>query len=172
MRTLLNVVALLALAVWFGALVFFGVLAQTAFTVLPPLFADQPQGFHAAGLVVGTALGRLHYLGLICGIVFLLATFALGRAERFKTLLPQIGLAAVMLLLTMYSQFSIIPRMNTARASVGGVVEAVPHDNPGYQVFQNLHLQSTRVEGGVLLCGLLAFCFAVRAAEMQARVAR
>lgn len=173
MRTLLNIVALLALAFWLGSELFFGaVLAPTAFGVLPPMFGDHAQGIHAAGAVVGTAIGRLHYLGIACGIVFLLATFGLGRLQHFKMLLAQAGLVVVMLLLTAYSQFSIIPRMDTARDSAGGMVAFATPGNPAHEEFERLHLQSTHVEGGVLLCGLLAFCFAVKAAEFPARFPR
>lgn len=171
MRTLLNVVALLALAFWLGSLVFFGaVLAPTAFSVLPPLFADRALGVHAAGAVVGTAISRLHYCGLICGIVFLVATFFLIRLQTLKLLIVQAALVGAMLLLTLFSQFSIIPRMDTARASAGGVVEAVPESDPARQVFNQLHLESTRVEGLVLFCGLIAFCLAVANVERQARL--
>jgi hypothetical protein len=170
-RTLLNVVALLALAFWIGSLVFFGaVLAPTAFTVLPPLFANHAEGVHAAGAVVGTAISRLHYCGLICGIVFLVATFFLGRLQAFKMLIAQGVLVIAMLLLTSYSQFSIIPRMDTARASAGGLIEAVPDSNPARQIFDRLHLESTRVEGLVLFCGLVAFCVALANVERQTRL--
>jgi hypothetical protein len=60
----------------------------------------------------------------------------------------------VMMLLTAYSQFSIIPRMDTARDSVGGNVDAVAANNPGRQIFDRLHQRSVHVEGLVLLCGL------------------
>ena len=171
MRTLLNVIALLALAFWVGSLIFFGaVLAPTAFTVLPPLFADHALGVHAAGAVVGTALSRLHYCGLFCGVVFLVATFFLARLQAFKMLIAQGVLVSAMLLLTSFSQFSIIPRMDTARASAGGPIEAVPDSNPARQVFDSLHLESTRVEGLVLFCGLVAFCVAVSNVERQTRI--
>lgn len=169
MRTLLNVVALLALAFWVGSLIFFGaVLAPTAFTVLPPLFADHAQGVHAAGAVVGTALSRLHYCGIFCAIVFLAATLLLFRLRAVKLLIAQVVLVVAMLLLTLFSQFSIIPRMNTARAAAGGVVEAVPESDPARQVFDRLHLESTRLEGLVLLCGLIALCVAIANVERQA----
>ena len=59
-----------------------------------------------------------------------------------------------MMLLTAYSQFSIIPRMDTARDSVGGNVDAVAANNPGRQIFDRLHQRSVHVEALVLLCGL------------------
>lgn len=171
MRTLLNVVALLALAFWVGSLIFFGaVLAPTAFTVLPPLFTDHALGMHAAGAVVGAAISRMHYCGIFCGIVFLMATSFLLRLQAFKLLIAEAVLVGAMLLLTLFSQFSILPRMDTARASAGGIVEAVPESNPARQVFDNLHMESTRVEGLVLFCGLVAFCVAVANIERQTRL--
>ncbi len=173
MRTLLNIVALLALAFWIGSELFFGaVLAPAVFGILPPMFADQAQGMHAAGAVVGTAIARLHYLGIGCGMVFLLATFMLGRLHSLKNLFAQAGLVVVMLLLTSYSQFSVIPRMDTARQSAGGMVAFATPGNPAHEEFEKLHVQSTRVEGGILLCGLLAFCFAVKTAELSPRISR
>ena len=61
-----------------------------------------------------------------------------------------------MMLLTAYSQFFIIPQMDTARDSIGGNVAAVAADNPGRQIFDRLHQRSVHVEGLVLLCGIAA----------------
>jgi hypothetical protein len=59
-----------------------------------------------------------------------------------------------MLLLTLTSQFGIIPRMDTLRASMGEI-DSVPADNPARLQFDALHHWSTRVESGVLLLGLV-----------------
>jgi hypothetical protein len=150
-RTLFHSLVYLALGVWLGALIFFGaVLAPIAFTELPRLFGEQ--GIHAAGLVVGGSLVRLHWIGMFCGLLFL-AAMVLGRAH-YRSIIPQSVLVLLMLLLTAYSQFSIIPRMDTARASIGGNVDAVPVNNPGRQIFDSLHETSTHVEGLVLLCAI------------------
>ncbi len=153
MRTLFHSLVYLALGIWLGALVFFGaVLAPIAFSQLPPLFATPAAGIHAAGLIVGGSLVRLHWMGLLCGVVFL-AVVVVARAH-YRSIIPQAALVLVMMALTAYSQFSIIPRMDTARDSVGGNVDAVAANNPGRQIFDRLHRTSTRVEGLVLLCGL------------------
>jgi hypothetical protein len=155
MRTLFHSLVYLALGLWLGALLFFGaVLAPIAFGVLPPLFAAPADGIHAAGLVVGASLARLHWMGLFCGLIFLLVVVA-ARAH-YRTILPQALLVLTMMVLTAYSQFSIIPRMDIARAAVGGNVNAVAPDNPGRKIFDSLHRTSTHVEGLVLLCGLAA----------------
>ena len=151
MKTLFDSLVYLALGIWLGALIFFGaVLAPLAFTELPRLFGEQ--GIHAAGLIVGGSLVRLHWIGMLCGLIFL-AAMVLGRAH-YRSILPQGVLVLLMLLLTAYSQFSLIPRMDTARASIGGNVDAVPVNNPGRQIFDSLHETSTHVEGLVLLCAI------------------
>jgi hypothetical protein len=150
-RTLFHSLVYLALGGWVGALIFFGaVLAPIAFTELPHLFGEQ--GIHAAGLIVGGSLVRLHWIGMLCGLIFL-AAMLLGRAH-YRSIIPQSVLVLLMLVLTAYSQFSIIPRMDTARASIGGNVDAVPANNPGRQIFDRLHETSTHVEGLVLLCAI------------------
>ena len=63
-------------------------------------------------------------------------------------------LICLMLALTLISQFGIIPRMDTFRASIGDI-DSVSADNPARQQFDALHQWSTRVEGGVLLLGLV-----------------
>jgi hypothetical protein len=153
MRTLFHSLVYLVLGLWLGALVFFGaVLAPIAFSQLPPLFATPAAGIHAAGMIVGGSLVRLHWIGLICGLIFLVVS-VLARAH-YRTIIPQALLVLVMMLLTAYSQFSIIPRMDTARDSVGGNVDAVAANNPGREIFDRLHQQSVHVEALVLLCGL------------------
>jgi hypothetical protein len=155
MRTLFHFLAYLSLGLWLGAQLFFAlILAPIAFRQLPPLFANQAQGFHAAGVVVGGSLVRLHWMGILCGIVFLVAV-VLAR-PHFRTILPQAILVVAMLALTAYSQFSIIPRMDTARDSVGGNIEAVAPNNPGRQIFDRLHKLSVETELVILACGLLA----------------
>jgi hypothetical protein len=153
MRTLFHSLVYLVLGLWLGALVFFGaVLAPIAFSQLPPLFPTPAAGIHAAGLVVGGSLVRLHWIGLFCGLIFLVVS-VVARAH-YRTILPQAVLVLAMMLLTAYSQFSIIPRMDTARDSVGGNVAAVAPGNPGREIFDRLHERSVHVEGLVLLCGL------------------
>jgi hypothetical protein len=153
MRTLFHSLVYLVLGLWLGAVVFFGaVLAPIAFSQLPPLFPTPAAGIHAAGMVVGGSLVRLHWIGLFCGLIFLLVS-VVARAH-YRTILPQALLVLAMMLLTAYSQFSIIPRMDTARDSVGGNVDAVAANNPGRQIFDRLHQRSVHVEGLVLLCGL------------------
>jgi uncharacterized membrane protein len=140
---------LLSLVVWIGGLIFFAfVLAPTAFQVLPTT--------HLAGNVVGRALGKLHWIAIVCGLVYLVSSvfyssLTQGSARVFAA---RNLLIVMMLLLTMVSQFGIIPRMDTLRAQVSDF-SSVPADNPARVQFDALHVWSTRVEGAVLLLGLM-----------------
>jgi hypothetical protein len=155
MRTLFHSLVNLMLALWLGAVVFFAaVVAPVAFTQLPPLFATHAAGVHAAGLLVGASLVRLHWIGIGCGVIAL-ATLLIARLH-YRSILPQAILLGAMLLLTGYSQFSIIPRMDTARDSIGGSVEAVNANNPGRQIFDQLHQRSVHVESLILFLGVAA----------------
>ena len=141
---------LLSLVVWIGGLIFFAfVLAPTAFQVLP--------NTHLAGNLVGRALSKLHWIAIISSLVFLITSLLysyLTQGVAHVLALRHI-LICLMLALTLFSQFWIIPRMDTLRASVGDFA-AVPLTSPPRVQFDALHVWSTRVEGAVLLLGLVA----------------
>ena len=140
---------LLSLVVWIGGLVFFAfVLAPTAFQVLP--------NTHLAGNVVGRALGKLHWLAIISGIIFLISSLLYSRVTEGSAhvFAARHVLIVVMLALTLVSQYWIIPRMDTLRASVTDFA-TVPMNDPARVQFDALHAWSTRVEGAVLLLGLV-----------------
>jgi uncharacterized membrane protein len=150
MQTLLRALRLYAMVAWVGGLAFF------AFVVAPVAFGSLASG-HDAGMVVGGTLRVLHWIGLIGGGVFWLATGWLwySAKERARTgFVWELALTAVMLVVTAYSQFRILPAMEVDRALAGGVVEAVSTDNAARVDFERLHKLSERLEGLVLLCGL------------------
>jgi uncharacterized membrane protein len=139
----------LSLVAWIGGLLFFAfVLAPTAFQVLP--------NTHLAGNVVGRALGKLHWIAIICGLVFLISSLLYSRLAEGTAHVFAVRhvLICLMLGLTLLSQFWIIPRMDTLRASVSDFA-TVPLDDPARAQFDALHVWSTRVEGAVLLLGLV-----------------
>jgi uncharacterized membrane protein len=153
----LRFLMLLSLIVWIGGLIFFAfVLAPTAFQVLP--------NTHLAGNVVGRALGKLHWIAIVSGIVFLLSSLAYSRLTdgTAHVFAMRHVLLCLMLALTLLSQFWIIPRMDVLRASVGDFA-TVPLDNPARVQFDALHVWSTRVEGAVLLLGLVVVYLTARA---------
>src|SRR6202051_1501878 len=144
----LRFLMLLSLVCWIGGLFFFAfVLAPTAFSVLPTT--------HLAGNVVGRALGKLHWIAIFSGIVYLVSSLLYSRLTDGTAHVFAVRhlLLCLMLARTLISQFGLIPRMDTLRASLGEV-RSVPVDNPERVQFDALHAWSTRVEGAVLLLGL------------------
>jgi hypothetical protein len=145
---LLRYLILLSLIVWLGGLIFFPVVAQAAFSSLPSR--------HLAGTLVGRSLGTLHWMGIIAGIVFLASSILYSRLTKgtAQVFAARHVLVCMMLALTLISQFGLIPRMDTLRASIGEI-DSVPPDNPARMQFDGLHVWSTRLEGGVILLGLV-----------------
>ena len=154
----------LSLVVWIGGLIFFAaVLAPTAFQVLMP-------NTHLAGNIVGRALGKLHWIAISSGIVFLIASllysyFTQGTAHLFAM---RNVLISLMLALTLFSQFWIIPRMDRLRASVGDFA-TVTLDNAVRVQFDALHVWSTRVEVAVLVLGLVVVYLTASLVDLSRR---
>ncbi len=147
--SILKFLMLLSLVVWLGGVIFFGaVLAPTVFTVLPTR--------HLAGSVVSPSLNRLHWMGLVSGLVFLVSSIAYTRLTTGSAHLfaARHVLIVLMLLLTLTSQFAITPKMAGLRASMGDI-DNVPQTDPARIQFNALHIWSTRLESGVLLMGLV-----------------
>jgi uncharacterized membrane protein len=142
---------LLSLVAWIGGLIFF------AFVLAPTVFAPGVlPNTHLAGNIVGRSLGKLHWIAIVSGIVFLGSSLLYsrltdGNAQAFAA---RHVLICGMLGLTLLSQFWIIPRMDTLRAQVTDFA-MVPVDNPVRTEFDALHAWSTRVESAVLLLGLV-----------------
>ena len=144
----LRFLMLLSLVIWLGGVIFFPVVAQTAFSVLPTR--------QLAGLVVGRSLGILHWMGMTSGVVFLISSLLYSRLNdgTVHVFATRNILICLMLALTLISQFGIIPRMDSLRTSIGQI-DSVPADNPIRMQFDALHHWSTRLESGVLLLGLV-----------------
>ena len=146
---LLRYLMLLSLIVWLGGLIFFSfVLAPTVFSVLPTR--------HLAGSVVSRSLTALHWIGIVSGIAFLITSMLYSRlyAGSTQPLAPRHVLLYIMLGLTLISQFGITPKMATLRASMPEIDSMVATDPVRVQ-FNSLHAWSTRLEGGVLVLGLV-----------------
>jgi Domain of unknown function (DUF4149) len=144
----LRFLMLLSLIVWLGGLIFFPAVAQTAFSVVPTR--------HLAGSMVGRSLGILHWMGMVSAVVFLVSSLLLSRLSsgEVHAFAPRNVLICMMLLLTLISQFGIIPRMDAIKASIGEI-DAAPVDLPARMQFDALHHWSTRIESGVMLLGLV-----------------
>src|SRR6266478_6536446 len=153
MPTVLRSIEFLCLGLWLGSDVFRSfVVAPGAFRVLGSR--------DAAGALVGFALGRMHLLGVICGVVFLLARLA--RTRTFASFVAPVALCVVLMVaLTVASQVGVSPRMAMLRVQMGSI-QATAEYSPLFAEFRRLHQISVSLESGVLLAGIVAFYFMIR----------
>lgn len=153
MSSILRTVEFLALSLWLGSDVFLSfVVAPGAFRIL----ASRDQ----AGAIVGHSLWWLHFVGVTCGVILLLAR--LLRTHSFATLVSPAALCvALMILLTVVSQHAVSPKMAALRVQMGSI-EATAPGSPLLAEFSRLHRLSVGLESGVLLAGLAALYSMVR----------
>ena len=143
---------LLSLVVWIGGIIFLAfVEAPIAFA--PGLLPTR----HMAGSVVGHSLDRLHYMGIVSGFVFLGASMLYSRLTDglARPLALRHVLLALMIVLTMISQFTVSPRMYALRDQAV-VIDNLQPDDPIRREFNRLHVWSENFEKAVLLLGLIA----------------
>lgn len=148
MKTTLRTLLYLALIVWLGAEIFFPITAAITFNTLMP-------DIHAAGTIVGQLIRILHGMGLVSGAIAL-ALLALAPAwgiYKPRAVLAPMVLIVVMMSLTVYSQYGIIPAMERDRIAAGGTIDPAAA-NPITQHFNKLHNRSELVEEIVSLFGL------------------
>lgn len=153
MSNFLRTLEFLSLSLWLGADVFLSfVVAPGAFSVL----ASRDQ----AGLMVGFALTRMHFGGVICGVIFLLVRLLRTRSvESLASPAPLFVL--LMILLTVASQFTVSARMAALRVQMGSI-QATGAGNPLLAEFSRLHRVSVSLESAVLLAGFAAMYLMVR----------
>jgi len=88
----------------------------------------------------------------------LLALLALAPAWHIykpRTVLAPMVLVVLMLACTAYSQYGIIPAMERDRMAAGGEIDTSDITNPTTVHFNKLHNRSERVEGVILLFGII-----------------
>jgi uncharacterized membrane protein len=156
MANWLRTMEFLGLSLWLGSDVFLSfVVAPGAFRIL----ASRDQ----AGAIVGFGLGRMHLMGVACGIVILLAR--LVRTRTFASLVAPAALCVVlMILLTVVSQQAVSPKMAALRMQMGSIqaFQTTVADSPLLAEFSRLHRISVSLESGVLLAALAALYLMVR----------
>jgi hypothetical protein len=123
------VAQLIVVSAWLGAaLLFVAVVAPAAFAALPTRTL--------AGALVGAVLPSLFYAGIVVGAGLAVASVALRRGRIVTPgtvggLLIAISCAA--------AQLVVAPRIERARASIGGPIESVPSSDPRRVAFGRLH---------------------------------
>src|SRR5260370_2578200 len=147
MSTVLRAAEFLSLSIWLGSVVFLSfIVAPGAFSLLGS--RDQ------AGALVALVLGRMHFLGISAGLLFLVAR--LLRAKAFASLVAPAALAVVlMLLLTFVSQMGVGARMARLKTEIGSV-ERTPLENTLRVEFDKLHRLSFALDTLVLLSTIAA----------------
>src|SRR5438477_10107307 len=153
MASLLRTIEFLGLGLWLGSDVCLSfVVAPGAFKIL----ASRDQ----AGAMVGFGLWWMHMIGVVCGIVILLARLA--RTRTFASLVTPAALCVVlMILLTVVSQHAVSPKMAALRVQMGSIQATAP-DNPVLVEFSKLHRISVSLESGVLLAGFACIYLMVK----------
>jgi uncharacterized membrane protein len=159
MSTLLRALEFLGLSIWLGSDILLSfVVAPGAFSVL----ASRDQ----AGAIVGYSLTRMHWMGVICGILLLL--FRVARTRSVASLAAPAALCVLlMMLLTITSQLTVSPKMAALRVQMGSV-QATAADSPLLAEFSRLHGVSVALESGVLLAGFAALYLFVRETSLTA----
>lgn len=153
MQTILRTLEFLGLSLWLGSDVFLSfVVAPGAFRILASR--------DSAGAIVGFGLGRMHMMGVVCGIAILVAR--LMRTRTFGSLATPAALCVVlMILLTVVSQQAVSPKMAALRVQMGSI-QAAAAESPLLAEFGRLHRISVSLESGVLLAGFAALYLMVR----------
>jgi uncharacterized membrane protein len=156
MNQILRFLQIFALGTWIGGIIFLSfVEAPGVFRIL----ASREQ----AGSIVGYSLVRLHHIGVVAAVIYLLA--GLGLAKSLKWLItPAAILVIAMLVLTVISEHAVRPRINAVRSQMTSV-EETPPDNPLRVRFDRLHRVSVQLEGAALLIGLVALFLTVRSQQ-------
>lgn len=149
MKTLLRTLLWMAVIVWLGGLLFFPITAWAAFSTISDT--------HAAGTIVAKCLNVLHHEGEVASVLIILL-LAIGRVSRvFQPGTAVVGIIVTLIMvgLTAFSQFVIIPKMESYRIAAGGAIDSVPQSDPRHQGFDRLHRTSERVEETVMFGGII-----------------
>jgi hypothetical protein len=147
MKTLLRAIILLLVVLWLGGVMFFPVVAASAF--------GSTNDTHLAGTIVRKCLLTLHYEGLVAGALIVVLLLIAQATAALRRVTAPVIVTLVMLGFTAFSQFLIIPKMEGYRIAAGGAINVADRTDPNTTAFNKLHAASERVEQGVLLAGLV-----------------
>lgn len=154
MKTLIRTVVWLPLVIWIGGLFFFSVVAWAAFSTVPDT--------HVAGTIVSKCLHVLHHEGLIAGCI-VLVFLIIGRIRGvYGHARLAFAITVVMMGLTAFSEYWIMPHMERDRLAVGGAIDNAPDTEQHHADFNRLHNISTKVEEAVLLGGVILIILLAR----------
>ena len=150
MSTIFRALEFLGLSIWLGSDIFLSfVVAPGAFSVLDS--RDQ------AGAIVGYSLTRMHWIGVISGVLILMV-----RLLRTRNIASPAALCVMlMMVLTLASQIAVSPKMAALRMQMGSI-QSPAADSSLLAEFSRLHRISVSLESAVLLAGFTALYLFVR----------
>ncbi len=151
MLTLWRFLKVFVLGTWVGSMIFFGFVAGVLFTTL----ANPDQ----AGNIVQLLIWRLHLLGIIAAVIYIIVALFAARSWR-GFVQPASILVELMLLATLFSQLWLVQTMQNLRNQMGSYVSTAA-SSPLRQQFDHLHVISVRLEGCILIAGIVALFLTV-----------
>jgi uncharacterized membrane protein len=150
---ILRFLQILGLGTWIGGIIFLSFIeAPGVFSIL----SNREQ----AGSIVGYSLTRLHYVGMIAAVIYLVTGLALAKSARWL-IAPAAILVVLMLALTLVSEYGVRPRMAALRAQMTSIEATLPED-PARAQFDRLHRASVQLEATTLLLGIAAIFLTAR----------
>lgn len=151
MTTVWRFLKVFTLGTWVGSMIFFGFVAGVLFTTL--------QSADEAGNIVALLIWRLHILGIVAAVIYLIVALVAARSWRGLAR-PASILVELMLLATLFAQLWIVPTMQNLRAQMGSYMNTAA-TSPLKQQFDHLHVISVRLEGCILIAGIIALFLTV-----------
>lgn len=146
-NVVLRFIYLLSIALWIGGMAFFSFLAA------PSIFKVLPR--EEAGNVVTAIFPKYYWQGIICGVIALGASCALGMRERWNILLiVRTILIGVMVVGVLYAVVILQPKIHAVKAQITSFESLAPTD-PVRLEFARLHGRSFSVNAAVLLLGVI-----------------
>jgi uncharacterized membrane protein len=144
---------LLALGIWIGGIFIF------TFVVTPVIFRSF--GRDMAGSIVGRLFPGYFFFTLVAVALALALLFFVRSAHTGSAFIISCGLAAVALVIALYTNVSLHPRMQKVKQEIVSF-ETVPSDYPSRLEFKRLHVQSAVLNllllaDGVALLALATF---------------
>lgn len=144
----------LTLVIWVGGIIFF--IAGEA-----PAVLRMAPSHVVGGAIISSSLLTLHWIGIGCGIAFVIFSMIHARATQLKArpFAAANSLIYLMLFLTAVSQRIVLPRMAALRPLLPQTnFLTADFSDPRYLLFQRmaeLHRWSVGLETGVLVLGLI-----------------
>jgi uncharacterized membrane protein len=153
MTTILRFLQIFGLGTWVGGIIFLSFIeAPGVFTIL----SNREQ----AGSIVGYSLTRLHYIGMIAAVIYLIAGLTLTKSAR-SFVAPAAILVVLMLALTLASEYGVRARMAALRPLMNSAESTAPEDSARAK-FDRLHRASVQLEATTLVLGIAALFLTAR----------